>query len=75
MNSKNILFLFLLISAQAFSQTPKNLIWANNGHAYYSMRNDKIILALFNYNSSGTATTVANTSNTCFSIVLMQYMN
>ena len=44
MNAKNFFILFLLISAKALSQTPKNLIWATDGHAYYSLWNGKIIV-------------------------------
>jgi dipeptidyl-peptidase-4 len=44
MKSKNIFILLLLVSAQAFSQTPKNLIWTTDGTAYFSLRNGKIIL-------------------------------
>lgn len=44
MNSKNIFFLLLLVSVQAFSQLPENLIWSTNGHAYYALRNNEIVL-------------------------------
>lgn len=44
MNSKNIFFLLLLVSVQSFSQLPENLIWSTNGHAYYALRNNEIVL-------------------------------
>ncbi len=44
MNSKNIFFLLLLVSVQAFSQLPENLIWSTNGKAYYALRNNEIVL-------------------------------
>lgn len=44
MNSKNIFFLLLLVSTQAFNQLPENLIWETNGRAYYALRNNEIVL-------------------------------
>jgi hypothetical protein len=44
MNSKNIFFILLLVSVQAFSQLPENLIWSTNGKAYYALRNNEIVL-------------------------------
>ena len=44
MNSKNIFFLLLFISVQAFSQSPKNLIWANNGHSYFTLSKGEIVM-------------------------------
>lgn len=44
MNSKNIFILLLLVSIQAFSQLPENLIWSTSGHGYYALRNGEIVL-------------------------------
>lgn len=44
MNSKNTFFLLLFISVQAFSQSPKNLIWANNGHSYFTLSKGEIVM-------------------------------
>jgi dipeptidyl-peptidase-4 len=44
MNSKNTFFLLLFISVQAFGQSPKNLIWANNGHSYFTLSKGEIVI-------------------------------
>ena len=41
MNQKIVLFLFVLISANAFSQSQESLIWSKDGQSFYAIQNGR----------------------------------
>ena len=44
MNQKILFFLFVLISANAFSQSQESLIWSKDGQFFYSIQNGDIVM-------------------------------
>ena len=44
MNQKIVFFLFVLISAKAFSQSQESLIWSKDGQSFYSIQNGDIVM-------------------------------
>ncbi|MFM2439734.1 MAG: hypothetical protein RLZ16_733, partial [Bacteroidota bacterium] len=44
MNQKIVFFLFVLISANAFSQSQENLFWAKDGQSYYTLQKGDIVI-------------------------------
>ena len=44
MNQNIVVFLFVLISANAFSQSQESLIWSKDGQSFYAIQNGDIVM-------------------------------